>query len=276
MRILPVDNLHQRKNTVWTQKFLRNYTKYLFTKSCLKVYVFLNSCGRIDANKCRCKSCLQSILQLYLANILFHFLWFVGWIVTLSSIAALIVGTKYRNIPQTVIKSHKNVQIGNFQDSGQILAFSTKENKTDFHFVYYLPTSLKPIKKTLCLMAGVGGGEFFFRCEFLNSYFYHIIGKDGSRMIISFNWNSSLQVWMILLKFNLQLSRLLLLMRIDYSAYSFFKCDAVYIWIYLLFLFLIIFERRGMEWTLSLMGSHAEEHIFIFPCRLEKWTKKWK
>ena len=125
MSILPVDNLHQRKNTVWTQKFLRNYTKYLFTKSCLKVYVFFNSCGRIDANKCRCKSCLQSILQLYLANILFHFLWLVGWIVTLSSIAALIVGTKYRNIPQTVKKSHKNVQIGNFQDSGQILAFST-------------------------------------------------------------------------------------------------------------------------------------------------------
>ena len=134
MRILPVDNLHQRKNTVWTQKFLRNYKKYLFTKSCLKVYrdwmlVFLNSCGRIDANKCRCKSCLQSILQLYLANILFHFLWLVGWIVTLSSIAALIVGTKYRNIPQTVIKSHKNVQIGNFQDSGQILAFSTFQLK---------------------------------------------------------------------------------------------------------------------------------------------------
>ena len=119
-----------------------------FTKSCLKVslnwmLVFLNSCGRIDANKCRCKSCLQSILQLYLANILFHFLWLVGWIVTLSSIAALIVGTKYRNIPQTVIKSHKNVEIGNFQDWGQILAFSTfnleklakYKYKTNFHFV---------------------------------------------------------------------------------------------------------------------------------------------
>ena len=125
-----MDNLPQHKNAVWTQKFLRNYKKYLFIKSCLKVYrdwmlVFLNSCGRIDANKCRCKSCLQSILQLYLANILFHFLWLVGWIVTLSSIGALIVGTKYRNIPQTVKKSHKNVQIPNFQDSGQILAFST-------------------------------------------------------------------------------------------------------------------------------------------------------
>ena len=125
-----MDNLLQQKNTVW-KKFLRNYKKYFFTKSCLKVYldlmlVFLNSCGGwIDAKKCRCKSCLQSILQLYLANILFHFLWFVGWIVTLSSIAALIVGTKYRNIPQTVIKSHKNVEIGKFQDSGQILAFST-------------------------------------------------------------------------------------------------------------------------------------------------------
>ena len=123
----------------------------------------LNYCGwELMPKKNRCQRCRKSTFQLYLANLLFHFLWLVGWIVTLSSIA-VIVGTKYRNILQTVIKSHKNVQIGNFHESGQILAFSIKLRKEEnvqeyigFHFVYYLLGSLKPMEKTLCLMAWVG------------------------------------------------------------------------------------------------------------------------
>ena len=170
-----MDNLPQQKNTAWTQKFWRDdkgpvckssfvLQKIIEEKTCLQVYLKKSQqlWVRIDAKKNQCQRCRKSTFQLYLANLLFHFLWLVGWIVTLSSIA-VIVGTKYRNILQTVIKSHKNVQIGNFHESGQILAFSTKVRKEEnvqeyigFHFVYYLLGSLKPMEKTLCLMAWVG------------------------------------------------------------------------------------------------------------------------
>ena len=90
-------------------------------------------------------------------------------------------------------------KLSEFRTNSCLLNFSTKENKTDFHFVYYLPASLKPIEKTLCLMAGVRGGEFFFRCEFfsgwfLDSYFYHSIIQKGGRRI-------PFSIWILLCKF---------------------------------------------------------------------------
>ena len=149
-----------------------------------------------QSKKYKCSGCSKSILQLYLADILFHFLWLVPELWHFPQ--SLWLSEPNTEISYKLSENHiKMSKIGEFQDSRQIPATPN-------------PTVL----------------------IYLRPFQSNILFENSQNQIESV-WNISM-----------------IFARKKSSTFLFRT-------------FWITFER--MKWALSLMGSHVEEQIFIFP-----------